>query len=318
MARQGVRMLPCRSLPISRRRRVSAFSLIEILVVIAIIGILLAVVFRGGSTLVRNAKTRDTEALLKKLDLAIDEFKREADLSKIPNAKALFNGAPPDDLRVFDASSATYSVVGGCPVRFSSNGVFKRNETIVKVADLIDDRGGDGTLKSTAKLVHADIRAMVLSMRLYSPRARAILDSIDPKYWADTEAVDGYVYYPDASDTSSFVQLDFLVDAWGNPLEYYSTCRCQMGITLPPREETSNTFVHYNNDGPVIVSYGADGADQFSADMMAAEGDTSMVADYYAESNNGANAGIINSPFNSDNVYSSDFFANRVRNQAGE
>jgi type II secretory pathway pseudopilin PulG len=79
------------------------------LVVIAIIGILLAVVFRGGSALLRSSKARDTEALLAKLNLALDEYRREVDHSRIPNSMALFNKFPPDDLRVFDASSSDAS-----------------------------------------------------------------------------------------------------------------------------------------------------------------------------------------------------------------
>jgi hypothetical protein len=81
-----------------------------------------------------------------------------------------------------------------------------------------------------------------------------------------------------------------------------------------PRERTSNAFVHENNDGAILVSYGADGADQLSGDIFSTEGDTTLVADFFAEySQNGA--GAVNHPFNTDNLYSSEYFANRIRPQ---
>jgi hypothetical protein len=150
-------------------------------------------------------------------------------------------------------------------------------------------------------------------MRLFSPKASKILDSIDPVYWQETDQ--RLIYNPDPSDNSvQPIQLDVLVDAWGNPLEYFSTCICNHESSIFPRERTSNAFVHENNDGAILVSYGADGADQLSGDIFSTEGDTTLVADFFAEySQNGA--GAVNHPFNTDNLYSSEYFANRIRPQ---
>jgi hypothetical protein len=150
-------------------------------------------------------------------------------------------------------------------------------------------------------------------MRLFSPKASKILDSIDPVYWQETDQ--RLIYNPDPSDNSvQPIQLDVLVDAWGNPLEYFSTCICNPNRPIGPRERTSNAFVHENNDGAILVSYGADGADQLSSDIFSTEGDTTLVADFFAEySQNGA--GAVNHPFNTDNLYSSEYFANRIRPQ---
>jgi prepilin-type N-terminal cleavage/methylation domain-containing protein len=297
-----------------RGGRRAGFSLAEMLVVIAIIGILLAVVFRGGSALLRSSKARDTEALLAKLNLALDEYRREVDHSRIPNSMALFNKFPPDDLRVFDASSVTPAIVGGCSIRMRNTGQFIVEGSSVSDPDrLLDPRGSDGSLQNPGELLHADIRAMVLSMRLFSPKASKILDSIDPVYWQETDQ--RLIYNPDPSDNSvQPIQLDVLVDAWGNPLEYFSTCICNPNRPIGPRERTSNAFVHENNDGAILVSYGADGADQLSGDIFSTEGDTTLVADFFAEySQNGA--GAVNHPFNTDNLYSSEYFANRIRPQ---
>jgi type II secretory pathway pseudopilin PulG len=158
------------------------------LVVIAIIGILLAVVFRGGSALLRSSKARDTEALLAKLNLALDEYRREVDHSRIPNSMALFNKFPPDDLRVFvGASGASLPIVGGCEISMRNTGAFVLDGGSASLGDLLDPRGSDGSLQRPDQLLHADIRAMVLSMRLFSPKASKILDSIDPVYWQETD-----------------------------------------------------------------------------------------------------------------------------------
>jgi len=294
-----------------RREAAAGFTLVEILVVIAIIGILLSIVFKGGSALVENARKRDTEALLNKLNLALDEYRREVDTSRIPYAKNIFNGAPPDDLRVFYGTTVT---VGGCPVQMRNTGAILQNGTPVSANALVDSRNtSTGQLSDpTAPLIHGDIRAMVLGIRLNSPKANAILKSIDPKYWASPEQVNGYEFAadPTSNDPTTRIPLDFLLDGWGRPLEYFSTCICRDVSSLTPRDRVSNAFVHVNNDGPILVSYGADGDEQFAADRLASEGDTSsVVADYFPDN-------LMNSPFNSDNVYSSDFFTNRIRQAA--
>lgn len=294
--------------------RPAGFSLVEILVVMAIIGILLGAVFKGGSVLVQNSKKRDTEALLKRLDMAIDEYKREVDHSRVPNMAALWNAAPPDDLRAFHAASNVY--IGGCPVRLRSTGSFLRNGSAVAVNDLIDARDSSGRLSNPpSELQHSHIRAMVLAMRLYSPKATAILDGIDQRFWAEPD--ESFVYHPDPGKPGAITyRLDYLVDAWGTPLDYFSLCICGTGGTLTPRERVSDAFFHQNNDGALVVSYGPNGQEQVADDMFAAEGDSTLVADYYEEMSTTTNrGGIINNRFNMDNLYSSEFFTTRISHQ---
>jgi prepilin-type N-terminal cleavage/methylation domain-containing protein len=294
--------------------RRAGFSLAEMLVVIAIIGILLAVVFRGGSALLRSSKARDTEALLAKLNLALDEYRREVDHSRIPNSMALFNKFPPDDLRVFDASSTTPAIVGGCSIRMRNTGQFIVEGVRFPIpTDCLTRVAATAVCRTRASCSTPTFAPWCLSMRLFSPKASKILDSIDPVYWQETDQ--RLIYNPDPSDNSvQPIQLDVLVDAWGNPLEYFSTCICNPNRPIGPRERTSNAFVHENNDGAILVSYGADGADQLSGDIFSTEGDTTLVADFFAEySQNGA--GAVNHPFNTDNLYSSEYFANRIRPQ---
>lgn len=302
-----------------------AFTLVEILVVLAIIGILLGIVFKGGSVLVENSRKRETEALLKKLDLALDEYSREVDTSRIPSAKNVFNGAPPDDLRVFvgddDLAGGNKVIVGGCPLRMRNGGSFYlgRSTRVTDLKGLSDEREpATGRLKKvTHPLVHGDIRAMVLAMRLYSPKAKAILDTVDERFWSEPD--NSFTFDPGAQSANTpdnqRLALDYLVDAWGQPLEYFSTCICSKSGTLTPRDWVSNALVHENNDGPLLVSYGADGADQLAPDMLTAEGDTTMVADYFEEMRSRPDElkGVINNPFNADNIYSSDFFTNRIK-----
>jgi type II secretory pathway pseudopilin PulG len=272
--------------------RVAAFSLAEILVVIAIIGILLAVVFKGGSSLIESAQKRDTEALLKKLDMAIDEYRREVDTSRINFAKNIFNGCPPDNLLAFVGREVA---IGGCPIRLRNTGEIRLNESALSDDDQI------------RSIRYGDIRALVLAIRLNSPKAKSILDSIDPKYWAEPDNNNIYDFEPAANQPT--VRLDYLVDSWGVPLEYFSSCICKENAEVKPRERVSNAFVHENNDGGIVVSYGPNGRDQFDPDMVLGEGPTDMVSDWM----DATSPGVINHPFNTDNLYSSDFFANRIR-----
>ncbi len=288
--------------PTSRR---AAFSLVEILVVIAILAILATLAFTGGPALINHGKAKETQALLSKLSLALDEYRREVNHQSVPNAKNRFNGYPPDDPHVLQAGGST---AAGCTVALRNTGVLLEDGSPVAPRYFDDARNNStGQLNSPQGLRHGDVRAMVLSMRLFSPKASKILDTISPKYWvraADEPIL--YQYRPD--DNSEAIPLDYLVDAWGTPLEYFSTCICG-GEPYSPRVQASNAFVHDNSDGAVLVSYGPNGNEQFAADTINLEGDSSMVGDWWRPDEDH----VINHPFNDDNIYSSDFFAQRIR-----
>ena len=289
-------------------RRREAFSLVELLVVIAVLAILLGLVFKGGGSMLTKGKANDTEALLQNLDQAITAYKSEVvTQTDIPNADALFRGSPPDAVYVFDKGGTT---VAGCDIAMGRGDPGSSNPWIP--AGLDDGRDAGGKLSSPAAPRHGDVRALVLAMRLRSPKASAILDQIDARFLVPGRA-DGVFFDP--GDGSAPIPLDYYVDAWGTPIEYYSTRFCPDCPSGTPREAASDAFVRANNGEALLVSYGPDGPDQFAQDFFDDEnvGDTSLVADYW---DNPARTGVpdhlVNYVLNQDNIYSSDTFKERM------
>ena len=279
-------------------RRREAFSLVELLVVIAVLAILLGLVLKGGGSMLTKGKVNDTEALFQNLDQAITAYKSEVNQTRIPNADALFRGSPPDAVYVFVDENGT--TVAGCAIAMGRGNPSSSNPWIP--AGLDDGRDAGGKLSSPAAAMHGDVRALVLAMRLRSPKASAILDQIDARFLVPGRA-DGVFFDP--GDGSAPIPLDYYVDAWGTPIEYYSTRFCPNCPSGTPREAASDTFVRANNGEALLVSYGPDGPDQFAQDFFDSEGDTSLVADY--TDNN-----LVDHVFNQDNIYSSDTFKERM------
>lgn len=79
------------------RQRISCsgFTMIEILVVMAIMGILAAAVMPLGETLVRARKERELKQALQEIRSALDEYKKAADLGAVP-VGITGSGYPPD------------------------------------------------------------------------------------------------------------------------------------------------------------------------------------------------------------------------------
>ena len=287
--------------------------MVEILVVIAILALLMGIVFKGGSALIARAKVRDTEALFKTLTQAIDAYKSEVNQSRIDNADNAFVGAPPDHPHVFQMGGTT---VAGCSnLAFTRRGQLKQNNAVLADGALEDVRASSGwlTVRDPSSLKHGDIRAMVLAMRLRSPKASEILDRIDPRF-VRSGAADGLIFDPDPSVTGDEIPLDYYVDAWGNALEYFATCPCNPTAPKTPREQAAIFIFHENNLYPVLASYGPNGSDQLSKDFMDTAGDTTIVGDFWSLPD-GTNTrdGLINDELNSDNIYSAEGLKEKLR-----
>ena len=75
--------------------RASGFTMIEMLVVMAIMGILAAAVMPLGETMVRVRKERELKQALQEIRYALDEYKKAADLGAAP-VGVTGSGYPPD------------------------------------------------------------------------------------------------------------------------------------------------------------------------------------------------------------------------------
>jgi len=90
--------------PSSAPRLARGFTIIELLVVMAVLGILAAAVMPLGETLVRAQKERELKAALREIRGAIDDYKRAADRGAVAgpasgngypaSLKALVEGTP--------------------------------------------------------------------------------------------------------------------------------------------------------------------------------------------------------------------------------
>jgi prepilin-type N-terminal cleavage/methylation domain-containing protein len=251
------------------------FSLVELMVVIAIIAILIAALAFGGAALVRKGKVRDTESLLLALDQAVEAFANEKPFSRLTWATDRYGEFPPDELAPFLGDVAgtqkLVSVGAGFP---------QLSAPVASPRDLV-------SAESTA--------ALVLAMRLRSPQASALLDRISERYRAPAQAL----YRTAANDQG--ISLAYYVDAWGQPLEYYAT---RQPGAMGSRDSLSAMLLHLNNNHPVFVSYGPDGEDQRGTDF-----NVTMLSDFGDNSNDQA----INHRLNDDNVYSGDLVSERLR-----
>ncbi|MBN1510592.1 MAG: type II secretion system protein [Phycisphaerae bacterium] len=267
------------------------FTLVEILVVVAILVILLGLVVGIGSWAVEGARARDTRTLLSILDTAAEQFKEDSarTLGRKQEFAIRYGGYPPDELDAFlDIPKANDDPTG---VRIS------RVEFPQTAWQLLE---------------YKDIRAMSLAVRHCgsSPEAEATLDRIDSRFKA-TLLGDGGIptdYWDVDEDDGAFKPeidepLEYYVDSWSNPVAYFST----RGVTAGPSSDRVDRAVFssylirsFSNGRPVFVSYGPDGAEQQpGSELWKTDAAQDLVKDYKDDQK-------INNKYNYDNIYSVD------------
>lgn len=79
---------------VSSGRRPGGFTIIELLVVMAVLGVLAAAVMPLGETLIRSQKERELRIALREIRSAIDEYKKAATRGSV-SVSATDNGYPP-------------------------------------------------------------------------------------------------------------------------------------------------------------------------------------------------------------------------------
>ena len=290
----------------------SAFTLVELIVVVAVIAILIAAIVGVSTSVIRGGKERDTGAMLQLLDLAVKEFRDDAPLAKVTHYKSRYvENCPPDELEAFTDEFTTPSVPPF--LRIAPGGTANALKDI-----------GDGNLDLTTVKARST-KAMALAITLYSDEADAIIERIDARFRKSTG---GSEYLDRQVGAGSKIKqpLTYFVDSWGTPVEYFSTndpcTTCTTALTDQPptvilqdaRRDTSASLVKANNGEPLFVSYGADGPDQFSPDFLDADGlPFDMVKDWIEYNGDATNTTRrIDHRLNTDNVYSNPEIAERL------
>ena len=203
-----------------------AFTLIEVLIVIAVIGVLIAVLGLVGSRVLRGQKVNLTLATMRGVKLAIDQFATEDPLAGIYNRKAgpTFGPYPPYQ-------------VGGAPGSQPPTNVRSAVEPPTPPAPMtLAQRltwDLSGTRTGGANVSWVRLNEMYAYLRVFSAGTLALitpaaLQPLDPN-------VPEFVN-PRGSGTTSGAAgvLDVLGihDAWGVPLDYFLYVKLE--FTLPP------------------------------------------------------------------------------------
>ncbi len=304
------------------RRASAGFTMVELLVVVAVIVILLGAIIGIGGKVISGAKVSDTETLFRTLGLAIEQFNEDAPLAKVRGYTERYGNYPPDELEAFSAADG---IPPSPPVT-----------TLLSSTARLEDEDDTGLDASLDKVEHRDVKAMLLAIKVFSAESAAILDQVDERFKQIGKTAARLTEYYDPKDNSAnaFRQpLVYLVDSWGTPIEYYATVvpggpppSATFDVThdkapdhpsAGTRRIASTALITANNGQPVFVSYGPDGEEQFAKDVLTTVGQTQVVWDFNDDFADAAPAPgsvdrTINHTLNHDNIYSSPALADRL------
>ncbi len=294
--------------------------MVELLIVIVIIGILISSILVASSSLIGKSKERNTQAVLQVVADAVEEFKREqlarATLTKNSDYKKRYGLYPPDELEVFTPAGVPVAAgaarSGNLAVPLES--VMVPSEFPEAMRFFTDHTDADAK-------EHRDLAAMIVAIESYGDASAAILAKIPdrnrsagsldndgrPNQYLDRPA--GINGDPDGQWGSEDLQVRYIVDDWGMPISYLAQRDHDAGgvesSNLVGWNEGSTELIRLNGGQPLIFSYGANGKDQLTNDMMGEHGDASLVGDFEPETPSADDAKhVIDNPANADNVYS--------------
>ncbi len=315
--------------------RSRALTLVEMLIVIIVIGILVSAILVASAGLINKSRTNNTRSVLTVVSEALEQFKRdqsgrptissarqpkkpgEGDLAKNTISYSDRYGAyPPDELEVFTP--------GGLP---GSTGPANVSRSLApgKAQIIATDANPpweamryfkDGADLAKDRVEHRDLLAMILAIETLSESGSAILDRI-PDRNRTSAPLDGdkpaiFLSRPDPGDATINTEWDsefdsevrFIVDDWGIPLSYLAQRDWKEDVEIPSSNhedwnEASTELIRLNGGVPVLFSYGPNGADQLTKDIMGDKGTASLVGDFEDETLHG----VIDNPLNYDNVY---------------
>ena len=307
----------------------NGFTLIEIMVVIAIIVTLLGAFIVVGRTVIERGKEKETSALLQKLDMAAKEFESKKPLGKMRGYISRYENYAADELDGFSSNVML-------PVPNASRSGYLSPSN----AELMINNT-QATDASIAGMKYGDIKAFALAVRLFSDTGGAILDEVASKYRkaAAKDNLGTITEYLDRNGNNTFdagidEPLDYFVDAWGTPVAYFAVHDsrvsdpynpppgCTGAADGPPgspaagdRLRASHRLVQLNNGVPLFVSYGADGPDQFSQDFFDPSRSLYEAKDLiydYAMDDGTEKKKKFDNRFNQDNVYSHEGLKERI------
>lgn len=302
--------------PTLRRR---GMTLIELLIVIVIIGVLISAVMVASTSLIGKSKTRNTQAVLQLVADAAEQFKRseteKPTITRNAAYKKRYGLYPPDELEVFSNA--------GVPGATTPTNLASPSGSVI-VPDKFPNMRfyTDGTADDATE--HRDLAALIVAIESQGGEAAAILDRIadrnrsagaldnDGKPVQYLNRPEGISKPPRADFNEEDLQIRYILDDWGMPIGYFAQ-RDSQGHNSTGGTPSSNSpnwnlasteIIRANGGIPVIYSYGPNGKDQLTGEMMGTEGAASLVGDFAPATPSPENAkDVIDHPANADNVY---------------
>ncbi len=197
-----------------------AFTLIEVLIVVVVIGVLVSALGIVGMKALRGNKVRQTQSIMSNVRIAIDQFAREAPLASIYNRPTgpTFGPLPPYML-------ANHTI--GVSATIEPNPGFPGPDYVL--ANRLHRDLASNPQSSVSNYVYLtandqrndDIRALYAYLRVYSP---GIVSQIPQSALRPLGTTAEYVN-PAGNGTNpgaiGLVDVLGIHDAWGVPLDYY-------------------------------------------------------------------------------------------------
>jgi prepilin-type N-terminal cleavage/methylation domain-containing protein len=213
----------------------SGFTLVEMIVVIAIITILAGVLLKVGGRVAQQSRERQTKATIDILDSALEQFAAEG-----------------FDYKYYHQSG--YTRAGTSWIKFppDCNG-FSRNNTQDEIADALDDGVAinyDGTYNYDV----SGCGAMYFFLNR-QPESREVLKNIDKSVVTNKKGDLNNVRIKLDSEPD-YQPFYWIVDAWGEPLryDYYDE---NMDIEI--QSGSNNDAYDTRRSFPLVISAGPDG-----------------------------------------------------------
>lgn len=311
--------------------RRAGFTLVELLVVIAVITVLLAAVIVASSTLINSAKARNTSALLATVRQAVEQFRsdqtRKPTLTSVRQQTVTYASRygqdPPDEVEPF--------TLKGLPTTSGNAGTLGAGKArLVPGPDNGQPPPGRmrfyrGLPAEQAANEHRDQTAMIAAIRMFSEAGSVMLDSVPARNWSPgvLNPTGGLPMLfldrgPGLNGTwnaSEDLAIRHIVDDWGTELGYMSqrdwrpTGAGSLDTTStnsPEWNQASTQMLKLNGDQPVIFSYGPNGREQLTREAMGDTGAASLAADWVS------NSGRLLNAMNADNVYAHDGLAAKL------
>jgi len=213
-----------------RRGSWAGFTLVELLVVVAIIGLLASIVVLVGSRVMYAQKVNYTKTIMSTVTMAIEQFAAENPLRTTYDRRnaATFGPYPPYMLATPGAQAPLPNTVAGTiePYnQYSPGGGFR----YVLADRLWRDLNGQGNVGDWVRVragssdpneSNDDIRALYAYLKVYSPGAAGQIpdDAIKP---IPAPGKVEMVYVRGNQDPNGAVDVLGIHDAWGVPLDYF-------------------------------------------------------------------------------------------------